>query len=57
MAERMRAGHHADVDWNAWPVERYIAEIATLPLPAHEGPPDEQALGAVMARYGLSRWT
>ena len=33
--------------------ERYFAEIATLLPPAHDGPPDEQALGAVMARYGL----
>ena len=33
--------------------ERYFAEIATLLPPALDGPPDEQALGAVMARYGL----
>jgi hypothetical protein len=33
--------------------QRYFAEIAALLPPAHEGPPDEQALGAVMARYGL----
>jgi len=33
--------------------ERYFAEIAALLPPAHDGPPDEQALGAVMARYGL----
>ncbi len=31
--------------------ERYFAEIAPLLPPA--GPPDEQALGAVIARYGL----
>jgi quercetin dioxygenase-like cupin family protein len=33
--------------------ERYFAEIAPLLPPAHQGPPDAQALGAVMARYGL----
>ena len=33
--------------------ERYFAEIAALLPPAHAGPPDERALGAVMARYGL----
>jgi quercetin dioxygenase-like cupin family protein len=33
--------------------ERYFAEIAPLLPPNHPGPPDEQALGAVMARYGL----
>jgi quercetin dioxygenase-like cupin family protein len=33
--------------------ERYFAEIAALLPPAHVDPPDEQALGAVMARYGL----
>lgn len=33
--------------------ERYSLEISSLLLPAHEGPPDEQALGAVMERYGL----
>jgi hypothetical protein len=33
--------------------QRYFAKIAALLPPAHEGPPDEQALGAVMARYGL----
>ena len=33
--------------------ERYFAEIAPLLPPNHTGPPDEQALGAVMARYGL----
>jgi mannose-6-phosphate isomerase-like protein (cupin superfamily) len=33
--------------------ERYFAEIAPLLPPAHPGPPDELALGAVMARYGL----
>ncbi len=33
--------------------ERYFAEIATLLPPAQEGPPDEQALGAVMEKYGL----
>jgi quercetin dioxygenase-like cupin family protein len=36
--------------------ERYFAEIAALVPPAREGPPNEQALGAVMARYGLSIW-
>jgi hypothetical protein len=33
--------------------ERYFAEIAPLLPPNHTGPPDEQALGAVMASYGL----
>ncbi len=33
--------------------ERYFAEIAPLLPPNHAGPPDEEALGAVMARYGL----
>jgi quercetin dioxygenase-like cupin family protein len=33
--------------------EQYFAETAALFPPAHPGPPDEQALGAVMARYGL----
>jgi quercetin dioxygenase-like cupin family protein len=33
--------------------ERYFAELAPLFPPAHDGPPDVQALGAVMARYGL----
>jgi quercetin dioxygenase-like cupin family protein len=33
--------------------ERYFAEAAALFPPAHPGPPGEQALGAVMARYGL----
>ena len=33
--------------------ERYFAEIAPLLPPANQGPPDERALGAVMAKYGL----
>jgi mannose-6-phosphate isomerase-like protein (cupin superfamily) len=33
--------------------EKYFAEIAPLLPPEHQGPPDEQALGAVMAKYGL----
>ncbi len=33
--------------------ERYFAEIETLLPPAQEGPPDEQALGAIMEKYGL----
>jgi quercetin dioxygenase-like cupin family protein len=33
--------------------ERYFAELAPLFPPAHPGPPDERALGEVMARYGL----
>jgi hypothetical protein len=33
--------------------ERYFAEIAPLLPPNHAGPPVEEALGAVMARYGL----
>jgi quercetin dioxygenase-like cupin family protein len=33
--------------------ERYFVEIAPLLPPNHAGPPDEEALGAVMARYGL----
>lgn len=33
--------------------ERYFAEVAPLLPPAHDGPPDERALGAIMARYGL----
>ncbi len=32
---------------------KYFAEIAPLLPPTHAGPPDERALGAVMARYGL----
>jgi mannose-6-phosphate isomerase-like protein (cupin superfamily) len=33
--------------------ENYFAEISPLLAPNHQGPPDEQALGAVMAKYGL----
>jgi hypothetical protein len=33
--------------------EQYFAEAAALFPPAHPGPPDERALGEVMARYGL----
>jgi quercetin dioxygenase-like cupin family protein len=33
--------------------ERYFAEIAPLGPPAQPGPPDTQALGAIMAKYGL----
>ena len=33
--------------------EQYFAEAAALFPPSHPGPPDEQALGAVLARYGL----
>jgi quercetin dioxygenase-like cupin family protein len=33
--------------------ERYFAEMAALFSPAHPGLPDEQALGAVVAKYGL----
>jgi hypothetical protein len=33
--------------------ERYFAEVAPLLPPNHTGLPDEQAIGAVMARYGL----
>src|ERR671910_1723592 len=33
--------------------ERYFAEIAPLLPPNHPGPPDEEALGAVMAKYRL----
>ena len=33
--------------------EKYFAEISPLLPPNHQGPPDEQALGTVMARYGL----
>ena len=33
--------------------EQYFAEAIALFPPAHPGPPDEQALGAVMAKYGL----
>jgi quercetin dioxygenase-like cupin family protein len=33
--------------------ERYFAEVAPLLPPAHDGPPDERALGTIMARYGL----
>jgi mannose-6-phosphate isomerase-like protein (cupin superfamily) len=33
--------------------ERYFAEVAPSLPPDHQGPPDEQALGAVMAKYGL----
>ena len=33
--------------------ERYFEDMASLLPPAHQGPPDERALGAVMARYKL----
>ena len=33
--------------------ERYFVEIAPLLPPNHAGPPDEEALGAVLARYGI----
>jgi quercetin dioxygenase-like cupin family protein len=33
--------------------ERYFAEVSALLPPNHPGPPDERAIGAVMARYGL----
>ncbi len=33
--------------------ERYFAEMVQLLPSAQAGPPDEQALGAVMAKYGL----
>jgi quercetin dioxygenase-like cupin family protein len=33
--------------------ERYFAEIAPHLPPNHAGPPDEEALGAIMARYRL----
>lgn len=33
--------------------EGYFREIALLLPPANEGPPDEEALGAVMTKYGL----
>jgi uncharacterized RmlC-like cupin family protein len=33
--------------------ERYFAEIAPLLPPNHTGPPDLEALGAVMAKYRL----
>jgi mannose-6-phosphate isomerase-like protein (cupin superfamily) len=33
--------------------ERYFAEIALLLPPNHNGPPDEEALGAIMAKYKL----
>ncbi len=33
--------------------ERYFVEISPLLPPNHAGPPDEEALGAVMARNGL----
>jgi quercetin dioxygenase-like cupin family protein len=33
--------------------ERYFAELAPLLPPANEGPLDEEAVGAVRARYGL----
>ena len=33
--------------------ERYFAEIAPLLPPTHPGPPDEDALLPVMAKYGL----
>ncbi len=33
--------------------ERYFEDMASLLPSAHQGPPDERALGAVMARYGL----
>lgn len=34
-------------------LERYFTEIAQLLPPAQAGPPDEQALGVVMVKYGL----
>jgi hypothetical protein len=34
-------------------IERFFAEISPLLSPTHPSPPDEQALGAVMAKYGL----
>jgi quercetin dioxygenase-like cupin family protein len=37
--------------------ERYFAEIATLLPPAQEGSPDEQALGAIIEKYGLEMYT
>lgn len=33
--------------------EHYFAEISPLLPPNHTGPPDEEALGAIMARYRL----
>ena len=33
--------------------ERYFAEISALLSPTHDAPSDEQALGAIMSRYGL----
>ena len=33
--------------------ERYFAEIAPLLPPNHPGPPDEEALGVIMAKYRL----
>ncbi len=33
--------------------ERYFAEIAPHLPPSHTGPPDEEALGAIMAKYRL----
>lgn len=33
--------------------ERYFVEIASLLPPAHDGPLDEEAIGAIMAKYGL----
>jgi quercetin dioxygenase-like cupin family protein len=36
--------------WNAGDFERYFVDIAPLLPPAHDGAPDAQALGAVMAR-------
>ena len=33
--------------------ERYFAEMAPLFPPAHQGPLDEEAVGAVRAKYGL----
>ena len=33
--------------------ERYFAEIAPLLPPNRAGPPDEEAIGSVMAKYGL----
>jgi hypothetical protein len=37
--------------------ERYFAGIATLLPPAQEGSPDEQALGAIIEKYGLEMYT
>ena len=33
--------------------ERYFAEVASVLPPNHPGPPDEEAVGAVQAKYGL----